>query len=99
VLVRVGFAVSELVPRADSIASLEVSLLHERLLAPILGIGDPRTDRRIDFVGGVRGVMDLEQRVRERRAAIAFALQPDAHGSADGRRRCRQAGAAEVDVV
>lgn len=66
----------ELVPRADPVASLDVSLLQEHLLAPILGIGDPRTDKRIDFVGGVRGVMDLEQRVRERRAAIAFALHP-----------------------
>ena len=55
----------ELVPRDDPVASLDVSLLQDRLLAPILGIGDPRTDPRIDFVGGVRGVMDLEQRVRE----------------------------------
>ena len=53
-----------------------MSLLQEHLLAPILGIGDPRSDQRIDFVGGVRGLMDLEQRVRERRAAIAFALPP-----------------------
>ena len=65
-------------PRPDPVASLDVSLLQEHLLAPILGIGDPRTDGRIDFVGGVRGVepLDLEQRVRERRAAIAFALHP-----------------------
>jgi uncharacterized protein (DUF1015 family) len=66
----------ELVPRADPIASLEVSLLQEHLLAPILGIGDPRTNQRIDFVVGGRGVMDLEQRVRERRAAIAVAPHP-----------------------
>jgi uncharacterized protein (DUF1015 family) len=66
----------EVVPRADPVASLEVSLLQEHLLAPILGIGDPRTDRRIDFVGGMRGVMNLEQRVREWRAAVAFALHP-----------------------
>jgi uncharacterized protein (DUF1015 family) len=66
----------EIVPRADPVASLDVSLLQEHLLAPILGIGDPRTDKRIDFVGGVRGVVDLEQRVRERCAAIAFALHP-----------------------
>jgi uncharacterized protein (DUF1015 family) len=52
------------------------SLLQEHLLAPILGIGDARTDKRIDFVGGVRGVVDLEQRVREGRAAIAFAPHP-----------------------
>jgi uncharacterized protein (DUF1015 family) len=66
----------ELVPRADPVASLDVSLLQEHLLAPILGIGDPRTDQRIEFVGGGRGVMDLEQRVRDGRAAIAFALPP-----------------------
>ena len=67
----------ELVPRADPVGeSLDISLLQEHLLAPILGIGDPRTDKRIDFVGGARGVMDLEQRVRERRAAITFALHP-----------------------
>jgi uncharacterized protein (DUF1015 family) len=53
-----------------------VSLLKEHLLAPFLGVGDPRADERIDFVGCVRGVKDLEQRVRERRAAIAFALHP-----------------------
>jgi hypothetical protein len=51
----------ELVSRADAVASLDVSLLQQHLLAPILGIGDPRTDKRIDFVGGVRAVMDLEQ--------------------------------------
>jgi uncharacterized protein (DUF1015 family) len=53
-----------------------VSLLQEHLLAPILGIGDPRIDKRIDFIGGVRGVMDLEQLVCGARAAIAFALHP-----------------------
>src|SRR5262245_9134490 len=66
----------ELVPRADPVASLDVSLLQDRLLAPVLGIGDPRTDKRIDFVGGVRGVAELEQRVRSGRAALAFALHP-----------------------
>ena len=66
----------ELVPRADPVASLDVSLLQDRLLAPVLGIGDPRTDKRIDFVGGVRGLMELEQRVRSGRAAAAFALHP-----------------------
>jgi uncharacterized protein (DUF1015 family) len=89
----------ELVPRADSVASLDVSLLQEHLLAPILGIGDPRTDKRIDFVVGVRGVMDLEQRVRDRRAAIAFALHPTRMEQLMARRRCGQADAAEVDVV
>ena len=65
-----------LVPRHDPVASLDVSLLQDRLLAPILGIGDPRTDARIDFVGGVRGLAELERRVGSGRAAVAFALHP-----------------------
>jgi len=65
-----------LVPRGEPVASLDVSLLQERLLAPILGIGDPRTDPRIDFVGGVRGLRELEQRVRSGSAEIAFSMHP-----------------------
>ncbi len=64
----------ELVPRNDPVASLDVSLLQDHLLAPILKIGDPRTDARIDFVGGVRGLSELERRVQSGRAAVAFAL-------------------------
>ena len=64
-----------LVPRADPVASLDVSLLQDRLLAPILGIGDPRTDKRIDFVGGVRGLAELERRVVSGRDAAAFAMR------------------------
>jgi uncharacterized protein (DUF1015 family) len=63
-----------LVPRHDPVASLDVSLLQDHLLAPILQIGDPRTDARIDFVGGVRGLAELERRVQSGRAAVAFAL-------------------------
>jgi len=63
----------KLVPRRDPVASLDVSLLQEHLLTPILGIGDPRTDGRIDFVGGVRGLGELERRVQSG-AAVAFAL-------------------------
>lgn len=63
-----------LVPRNDPVASLDVSLLQDRLLAPILGIGDPRTDVRIDFVGGIRGLDELERRVASGKAAVAFAL-------------------------
>jgi uncharacterized protein (DUF1015 family) len=66
----------ERVPRGDPVASLDVSLLQEHLLAPVLGIGDPRTDARIDFVGGIRGVEELERRVRSGSAAVAFALHP-----------------------
>jgi uncharacterized protein (DUF1015 family) len=65
-----------LVPRADPVASLDVSLLQDRLLAPLLGIGDPRTDTRIGFVGGVRGLDELERRVASGDAAAAFALHP-----------------------
>jgi uncharacterized protein (DUF1015 family) len=66
----------ELVPRADPVASLDVSLLQDWLLAPVLGIGDPRTDSRIDFVGGIRGLAELEKRVDSGSAAVAFALHP-----------------------
>jgi uncharacterized protein (DUF1015 family) len=65
---------SALVPRHDPVASLDVSLLQDHLLAPILQIGDVRTDPRIDFVGGVRGLAELERRVQSGRAAVAFAL-------------------------
>ena len=66
----------ELVPRADPVASLDVSLLQDRLLSPVLGLGDPRTDSRIDFVGGIRGLTELEKRVDSGNAAVAFALHP-----------------------
>ncbi len=60
----------------DPIGSLDVSLLHDRVLAPILGIGDVRIDKRIDFVGGIRGTDELERRVTEGDAAVAFAMYP-----------------------
>jgi uncharacterized protein (DUF1015 family) len=62
--------------RLDPIASLDVSLLQDRVLSPILGIGDPRTDKRIDFVGGIRGTAELERRVDSGEMAIAFSLYP-----------------------
>ena len=55
---------------------LDVDLLHDAVLAPILGIGDPRLDSRLTFVGGGRGLSDLERRVNEREVAVAFALYP-----------------------
>jgi uncharacterized protein (DUF1015 family) len=60
----------------DPIASLDVTVLQERLLAPILGIHDPRTDQRIEFVGGIRGTGELEERVRSGRSAVAFSMYP-----------------------
>jgi uncharacterized protein (DUF1015 family) len=61
---------------SDPIASLDVSLLQDRILHAILGINDPRTDPRIGFVGGIRGTDELEQRVASSKAAAAFALYP-----------------------
>jgi uncharacterized protein (DUF1015 family) len=66
----------EAIDRSDPIASLDVSLLQDRVLSPILGIGDPRTDKRIDFVGGIRGTAELERRVSSGEMAIAFSLHP-----------------------
>ncbi len=54
--------------------SLDVSVLQDRLLDPILGIKDVRTDKRIDFVGGLRGTKELERLVKEGKAAVAFSL-------------------------
>jgi uncharacterized protein (DUF1015 family) len=64
------------IDRSDPIASLDVSLLQDQVLSPILGIGDPRTDKRVDFVGGIRGTGELERRVRSGEMAIAFSLFP-----------------------
>jgi len=64
------------VDRHDPIGSLDVSLLQDRVLGPLLGIGDPRTDKRIDFVGGIRGAAELERRVESGEAAVAFSLCP-----------------------
>jgi uncharacterized protein (DUF1015 family) len=60
----------------DPVSALDVSILQDRLLAPVLGIGDPRTDPRIDFVGGIRGTGELEERMRSGRGAVAFAMFP-----------------------
>ncbi|HEU5303755.1 MAG TPA: DUF1015 family protein, partial [Gemmatimonadales bacterium] len=62
--------------RRDPIGSLDVSLLQERVLGPVFGIGDPRTDKRVDFVGGIRGTAELERRVKSGEMAVAFSLYP-----------------------
>ncbi len=61
---------------ADPIGSLDVSILQRNLLAPALGIADPRTDKRIDFVGGIRGTAELEKRVRGGVFKVAFSFFP-----------------------
>ncbi|MBQ7666546.1 MAG: DUF1015 domain-containing protein [Kiritimatiellae bacterium] len=63
---------------SDPVARLDVARLQEDLLAPVLGIGDPRTDPRIYFVGGIRGVSALEGDVDRGKAAVAFAMHPTA---------------------
>ncbi len=60
----------------DPVASLDVSLLANELIEPILGISDPRRDERIDFVGGIRGLEGLEKRVDSGEMSVAFALYP-----------------------
>lgn len=67
---------SEIVPSGDPVECLDVAVLTSSLLQPVLGIGDPRTDRRIDFVGGIRGMVELERLVDSGRHAVAFALFP-----------------------
>jgi uncharacterized protein (DUF1015 family) len=60
---------------SDAVEALDVSILQKNLLSPILGIGDPRTDKRIDFIGGIRGIGELEKRVAGG-MAVAFAMCP-----------------------
>jgi len=60
----------------DKLARLDVNILQNNLLAPVLGIQDPRTDKRIGFVGGIRGTAELRRLVDSGRAAVAFCLFP-----------------------
>jgi len=62
------------IDRGDPIASLDYVLLYDRILNPVLGIGDIRTDPNIDFVGGIRGTGALEKRVDSGECATAFAM-------------------------
>ena len=66
----------ELVPANDPLGRLPVTLLHKNLIEPLFGVTDPRRDKRIDFVGGARGVEELERRVRSGEMAAAFSLYP-----------------------
>jgi uncharacterized protein (DUF1015 family) len=61
---------------SDPIKTLDVTVLSEHVLEPLLGIKDLRTDKRIDFVGGIRGLEELERRVDSGEMAVAFALFP-----------------------
>ena len=61
---------------ADAVGALDVSYLQDNLLAPVLGIGDPRTDARISFMGGIRGDAELAAKVDSGENAVAFAMEP-----------------------
>jgi uncharacterized protein (DUF1015 family) len=63
-------------PDADPISRLDVEGLQQRLLAPVLGIDDPRTSKRIDFIGGIRGTAELVKLVDSGKAAVAFSMYP-----------------------
>ena len=65
---------ADLIPVNDPVARLDVSLLQNFLIAPVLGINDPRRDKRIDFVGGIRGLPELEKRVNSGEMAAAFSM-------------------------
>ena len=65
---------------SGTVAALDVSILQDRLLDPILGIKDVRTDKRVDFIGGLRGTKELERLVNEGKAAVAFSLFPTTVG-------------------
>ena len=63
-------------PDSDPVGRLDVSVLQNRLLAPVLGIEDPRTSNRVSFVGGIRGAAELAKRVDNGRDAVAFSMYP-----------------------
>ncbi len=67
---------ADLQKTTDSVLKLDVSLLQNHVLDPILGIKDPRIDKRIDFVGGIRGLGELERRVNSGEMKIAFSMYP-----------------------
>lgn len=66
----------EIINENDPVGSLDVSILQQELLHPVLNIGDPRTDKRIDFVGGIRGLEELVRRVDSGEMRVAFSMYP-----------------------
>ena len=89
----------ELIPAADPVARIDASLLTDHLLGPVLGITDLRRDKRIDYVGGIRGLAELEKRVASGEMTAGLRGIPHVHGRHDGGRRSRQDHADEIDVV
>ena len=70
-----GLRIKLTAPR-NSVDSLDVSLLQEHILSPVFGIDDPRTSKRINFVGGIRGTAELEKLVNSGEYACAFSMFP-----------------------
>ena len=67
---------ADLIPKNDPVGALDISLLQNNLIEPLLGVSDPRRDKRIDFVGGIRGLEELEKRVDSGEMEVAFAIYP-----------------------
>jgi uncharacterized protein (DUF1015 family) len=67
---------TDLIDTSDPVESLDIQVLSKDVLNPLLGIKDPRTDPRIDFIGGIRGLAELEKRVDSGDWKVAFALHP-----------------------
>ncbi|MFK5913491.1 MAG: DUF1015 family protein [Woeseiaceae bacterium] len=67
---------ANLIPKNDPVGALDISLLQNNLIEPLLGVSDPRRDKRIDFVGGIRGLEELEKRVNSGEMQVAFAIYP-----------------------
>jgi uncharacterized protein (DUF1015 family) len=73
-------AAESLLKESDPVGRLDVAILQNHLLDPILGIKDPRTDKRVDFVGGIRGMGELEKRVDSGQMKVAFSMFPTSVG-------------------
>ena len=69
-------SIDKIDPPQDPVGALDISILQDNLLQPVLGIADQRTDKRIDFIGGIRGMEELEKRVNSGEMAVAFSLHP-----------------------
>jgi len=69
-------AKAEYLSNPDPVESLDVAILQKLVLDPILGVDDPRTSKRVDFVGGIRGLEELERRVNSGEMQVAFAMYP-----------------------
>jgi uncharacterized protein (DUF1015 family) len=65
-----------MIDTSDPVSSLDVALLQDRVLAPLFGIADPRKDKRIEFIGGIRGPEELERRVDAAPGSVAFSMYP-----------------------